>query len=488
MSMLFISAGLFAIAATYNVVYGRRDRTFFTVLLLAAMALSVRALASLYRRVESERAHSLSLANALESRQTMQTFLLTRRALARLVEQAEHGTAVADGADSVTTVERDDVPPATLTVDALLRDTRFGALAALLPERDDLLRRAHYGRCAVVGNSGVSLGLALGGEIDAHELVIRFNYPPLRGFERDVGNRTDWMMTGASTLFQSNHHPFMRYSDFPNDTLLLLFPRSAATLLERRDELLRPDVAPRLRFVAPFFTDFVQRIFTEYVRQLPDSSRANDKGHVHRPSSGLRGIIVALLACNHTDVYGFGASRDFGHGHYYSKPDAGVQVENVGHNYTLERRFLLETASGAFACSQLKTLANLTCGSLRVETRNAVPLAELVADADVVRLQSAAAAERVAEWQARKAARVNEREVRKERQANQRREQTNCGMVRRPSGDIWRCHFDNAVPPSALDPRELKEEREAKARELVNQRMGLRRPAAKDPTKTAKPD
>jgi hypothetical protein len=361
-----------------------------------------------------------------------------------------------------------------LSVDALLRDSRFGAIAALLPERDELLRRAHFNRCAVVGNSGVSLGLGLGSEIDAHELVIRFNYPPLRGFEADVGNRTDWMMTGASTLFQSNHHPFMRYSDFPNDTLLMLFPRSAHTLLERRDELLRPDIAPRLRFVAPFFTDLVQRVFTEYVRQLPDSSRANDKGHVHRPSSGLRGILVAMLTCNHTDVYGFGASREFGHGHYYSKPDAGVQIENVGHNYTLERRFLLDTASGAFGCTQLKSLQNMTCGSLRVETRNAVPLADLIADADVVRLQSAGAAERVLEWQARKAARVKDREIRKERQANQRRAETNCGMVRRPSGDIWRCHFDSKIPPSALDPREIREQKEMKLREEVHRRMGLK--------------
>lgn len=481
MSTLLVAVGFLALALVYHSTQARRDKTFMALLALGIGALLMRSALAMWRAAEVQWAHSRSLAAAIESEYTIQTFLLTQRGLARLLATSSNADVVAEGggADSVDAV---DVAMETtlsaaqreMSVSELLADSRFGAIAALLPARDSHLRQKHFDRCAVVGNSGVSLGLALGEDIDAHDLVVRFNYPPLAGFERDLGNRTDWMLTGASTLFKSNHHPFLQYSDYPSNMSLILFPRSASTLLERRAELLRDDVAPRLRFVSPFFTDLVQRLFVEYVRQLGDSSRANDKGHTHRPSSGLRGIVVALLACNHTDVYGFGASRDFGHGHYYSQADAGVQVENVGHNYTLERRFLLDLASGAAPCSRFKSLAGLECGSMRVETRNAVPLAELIDGDEAVRLQSAGAAERVREWQERKASRVKEREVRKEAQANGRREQTNCAMVRRPSGDVWRCHFFSKDPPSAFSRREQKERDDAVERNETFRRMGLK--------------
>jgi hypothetical protein len=475
MGTVLVAVGFLALAVTYHSTQQpRRDRTFVALLALGIGALLLRSATALWGAVEAQWAHSRSLAAAAESQFTIQTFLLTQRGLARLLATSSSNIDADGDADASDAVAMDTSQSRELSVPELLADSRFGAIAALLPARDSFLRQKHFGRCAVVGNSGVSLGLGLGEDIDAHDLVVRFNYPPLAGFERDVGNRTDWMLTGASTLFKSNHHPFLQYSDYPADMSLLLFPRSAATLLERRAELLRADVAPRLRFVSPFFTDLVQRLFVEYVRQLGDSSRANDKGHTHRPSSGLRGIVVALLACNHTDVYGFGASRDFGHGHYYSQAGAGVQVENAGHNYTLERRFLLDVASGAAPCARFKSLAGLACGSLRVETRNAVPLAELLdGDDAVARLQSAAAAERVREWQERKASRVKEREVRKEAQANGRREQTNCAMVRRPSGDVWRCHFFSKDPPSAFSRRELKEREEAAERNETFRRMGL---------------
>ena len=47
------------------------------------------------------------------------------------------------------------------------------------------------GSCAVVGSSGSLRGARLGRAIDAHDVVIRFNYAPTRGYEDDVGTKTD---------------------------------------------------------------------------------------------------------------------------------------------------------------------------------------------------------------------------------------------------------------------------------------------------------
>lgn len=145
--------------------------------------------------------------------------------------------------------------------------------------------------------------------------MIRFNYPPLRGYENDVGNNTNWMFTGASTEFQSNHYPFHRYTDYPRRNLtLILFPRSLAHLREHYEAFQRHDL-PRVHFISPYFISLVNKALANYLRQS-EGSRFNAKGHSHRASSGLRGIFAALLTCNHTDVYGFGASEKFGHGEF----------------------------------------------------------------------------------------------------------------------------------------------------------------------------
>lgn len=59
-------------------------------------------------------------------------------------------------------------------------------MRAVLPEQDIRLR---YNTCAIVGNSGTMKHRGLGPQIDQHEAVIRINYAPTKGFERDVGQK-----------------------------------------------------------------------------------------------------------------------------------------------------------------------------------------------------------------------------------------------------------------------------------------------------------
>jgi hypothetical protein len=55
-----------------------------------------------------------------------------------------------------------------------------------------------FGTCAVVSNSGEILRDKLGAEIDAHDAVIRINYPPIETYEEHVGSKT--------TIELVNHH------------------------------------------------------------------------------------------------------------------------------------------------------------------------------------------------------------------------------------------------------------------------------------------
>jgi hypothetical protein len=54
-----------------------------------------------------------------------------------------------------------------------------------------LRRLAAARRVALVGNGSGPRGRGLGAEIDAHDTVVRVNYPVLSGFGADVGTRTD---------------------------------------------------------------------------------------------------------------------------------------------------------------------------------------------------------------------------------------------------------------------------------------------------------
>lgn len=51
------------------------------------------------------------------------------------------------------------------------------------------LARERFATCAIVGNSGSLLRQERGHEIDAHEMVYRFNQAPLKGYEKHVGSR-----------------------------------------------------------------------------------------------------------------------------------------------------------------------------------------------------------------------------------------------------------------------------------------------------------
>ncbi|XP_078676446.1 alpha-2,8-sialyltransferase 8B-like [Branchiostoma floridae x Branchiostoma belcheri] len=57
----------------------------------------------------------------------------------------------------------------------------------------------HYRTCAVVANSGILLGSHCGNEIDSRDYVIRMDLPLIRGFEDDVGRRTNMTMLNSST-------------------------------------------------------------------------------------------------------------------------------------------------------------------------------------------------------------------------------------------------------------------------------------------------
>jgi hypothetical protein len=180
-------------------------------------------------------------------------------------------------------------------------------------------------RCAVVGASRNLLGSGYGPEIDDHDVVLRINLAPTRGFEGDVGRRTthyvvtQWII-GAVVEGKRRENVSAdldgRLASLAEDAwwLLLYRPfdeaRPSQELIENVRALARsPGHVPRDR------SRLVHPQLTLHASEWTGQS----------PSTGLVGVILAVRVCDAVDVYGFGPDALGLRGYYY-KP--GIHEEH----------------------------------------------------------------------------------------------------------------------------------------------------------------
>jgi len=145
------------------------------------------------------------------------------------------------------------------------------------------------GSCAVVGNGG---GLKLkqqGGEIDAHNVVIRFNGGPVVGFEKYVGRRTTWRLTN--------------YDHFA-------FHEEDADRVER-GVLQHVTNGMALQKLVEYEKDLIEN--PEQSKHEPKIFMLDPEFHYHAfnafglgaPSNGFYGTLLAGELCQRITMYGF---------------------------------------------------------------------------------------------------------------------------------------------------------------------------------------
>uniref|UniRef100_A0A7S1C754 Uncharacterized protein n=1 Tax=Bicosoecida sp. CB-2014 TaxID=1486930 RepID=A0A7S1C754_9STRA len=216
-------------------------------------------------------------------------------------------------------------------------------VAAAAPLFNDVRAADAAGRtCAVVGNGGVLLGRGLGREIDTHDVVIRFNFGPVDGYERDVGSRTTVRMfypessdllretSSAQTLqglwlFRAHDVAgvyWLRHLLVGDRVQIAHWKGSDWLNLTTTLPVARSNVA----VAAPSFLRYVSRRWLDG----------------HKPSSGLEGIVMALHLCEHVSVYGFNVQDADAPYYYFSELPTRTILHNA--NASMSHDFGAEQA------------------------------------------------------------------------------------------------------------------------------------------------
>lgn len=171
-------------------------------------------------------------------------------------------------------------------------------------------------RCALVSSSGELLAERLGPEIEAHDVVVRFNAAPTAGFAHCVGNRTD------ARLVASPEASELVLSERLVSPIVFLRHRS----MESVDAFAAGDTVPII---------------------VPECPQVAEKLANSDPSTGLLGILFFAHACSSVDLYGFNVRDLDAPYHYYGNLTLTQRVHfksreviEGAHKYMLERTII----------------------------------------------------------------------------------------------------------------------------------------------------
>ncbi|XP_065834254.1 CMP-N-acetylneuraminate-beta-galactosamide-alpha-2,3-sialyltransferase 1-like [Oscarella lobularis] len=212
--------------------------------------------------------------------------------------------------------------------------------------RHSQLHRRHD-TCALVGSSYNLMKHEFGDEIDAHDLVVRLNDPPVKGFENHVGRRP------ADISIYNLAVAKARNCAKP--------PRNESLMVHCSFTFTNPDVSSvklqaDARCVSETWKKYGLKTLTlsKYVLFTAERAltymyqRAGKKksSKTMKASCGMRSIIFLLPLCRNLHLYGFGGTEDDEPYKYYVKILTRDLYQKAAHDFVGETRFIDALASG----------------------------------------------------------------------------------------------------------------------------------------------
>jgi len=166
-------------------------------------------------------------------------------------------------------------------------------------------------RCAVVGSAGSLLrGPPRGAEIDAHDCVVRVNYPPVPSrLHARVGSRTDFQFVREPVPLSLQQRPERAVHATRNIVYWYWQHANPAYLALTRQNM------TKLQLLHPHVKEYA----TKWKRKVGEA-KCGPEAHMYNPSTGLIALVFASAFCHSTTVYGFDdLSWPY---HYYTIEDA----------------------------------------------------------------------------------------------------------------------------------------------------------------------
>jgi hypothetical protein len=184
-------------------------------------------------------------------------------------------------------------------------------------------------KIAVVGSSGILLDKEYGEEIDKHDYVVRFNVARVKGFEKNVGSRTDIrFFNGHAFAGTSDPQRFKKndpnYVSNLNDELLIVKSWNEREMMMG---MIKNTPQNQVLFVNP--------PFTQYCNSLVKNTEA---------TCGLVGISFLNLFTNNISCYGFTHyQEDRSRIHYWEEVgDADNWKLGQSHSFNYEEQVFKE--------------------------------------------------------------------------------------------------------------------------------------------------
>ena len=190
-----------------------------------------------------------------------------------------------------------------------------GIEKSLVPDLPDILKDTKNKSVAVVGNSYSLLNSNYGKEIDSHDIIIRFNFGLTKGYESDVGSRTDLRILGKNHIFR----------EFKNELMIHRY---------NKDVYKNADKIVHLKECYPNLTGFTDEYYNFINNEFFCGSIC---------SSGFMGVAMALKLFENVSVYGFQNTNE--KQHYYPDPEiAKGTIFNISerHQVNKERGICLQ--------------------------------------------------------------------------------------------------------------------------------------------------
>ncbi|PIA59011.1 hypothetical protein AQUCO_00400099v1 [Aquilegia coerulea] len=197
-----------------------------------------------------------------------------------------------------------------------------------------------YASCAVVGNSGILLKSEHGQLIDSHEIVIRLNNARTKGFEQNVGSKTNISFVNSNILHLCARREGCPCHPYGETVPILMYMCQAVHFMDyaicnssHKAPLLITDA--RFDVLCTRIVKYYSlKLFVEETSKSPEDWAPTHDGSMFHYSSGMQAVMLALGVCDKISIFGFGKSALAKH-HYHTNQKAELHL----HDYEAEYAF-----------------------------------------------------------------------------------------------------------------------------------------------------